>query len=78
MPKIKIPGPYHVSFWSNENDEPAHVHVKHQGKNAKFWIGPVRLESSYGYRVDELKKIETLLKKHENEIQEKWDEHFAE
>jgi hypothetical protein len=27
--------------------------------------------------VDELNKIETLPKKHENEIQEKWDERVA-
>jgi len=36
----------------------------------------VRLESSHGYRLDELQKIESLIKEHENEIQAARDKHF--
>jgi len=43
---------------------------------AKFWIGPVSLESSRGFAVHELQKIESLIKEHEHEIQTAWDKHF--
>jgi hypothetical protein len=76
MPAIKIPGPYKIKFYSNENDEPPHVHVKRESKLAKFWIGPVSLESSRGFAVHELQKIESLIKEHEHEIQTAWDKHF--
>ena len=56
MPAIKIPEPYKIKFYSNENDEPPRVHVKRERKLAKFWIGPVSLESSGGFAVHELQK----------------------
>jgi hypothetical protein len=77
MPTIQIPGPYKFGFYSNENNEPAHVHVTRDSKECKFWIGPVRLADGGKFAAHELKKIETLIIKHENEIQAKWDEHEA-
>jgi hypothetical protein len=77
MPAIKIPGPYIIKFYSNENDEPAHVHVKRERKLAKFWIGPVHLESSRGFALHELQKIENLIKEHEHEIEAAWNKHFS-
>ena len=38
MPAIKIPGPYKIKFYSNEADEPPHVHVKRERMIAKFWM----------------------------------------
>ncbi len=77
MPTIHIPGPYKFGFYSTENNEPAHVHVTRESKECKFWIGPVRLVDGGKFAGHELKKIENLITKHENEIQAKWDEHAA-
>jgi hypothetical protein len=77
MPAIHIPGPYKIKFYSNENDEPARVYVKRERKPAKFWIGPVRLESSRGFALHELQKIENLRIEHEHEIQAAWIKHFS-
>ena len=77
MPAIKIAGPYEFNFWSNERGEPSHVHVRRDGMNAKFWLRPARLAKNRGFAGHELRKIEKLVKKHEHEIQAKWDEHFG-
>ena len=76
MPAIKIPGPYKIKFYSNETDEPPHVHVKRERMIAKFWIGPVSLAGNRGFAGHELQKIEKLIRKHEHEIQAAWDKHF--
>ena len=77
MPAIKIPrSGYHFLFFSNENNEPAHVHVTRAGNEAKFWLGPVSLAGNDGFVAHELNKIKNLVIKHEDEIQAAWDKHF--
>ena len=34
MPRIRKIGPYRVYFFSNERDEPVHVHVQRENKLA--------------------------------------------
>jgi hypothetical protein len=77
MPAIQLPGPYEFNFWSNEGGEPSHVHVRRDRMNAKFWLGPVRLARNRGFAAHELRKIEKLVRNHEDEIKAAWDEHFA-
>jgi hypothetical protein len=79
MPAIKIPGsPYRFSFFSNERNEPPHVHVKRENRTAKFWIKPVSLASSQGFASHELNKIENLVIEHQSEIERAWNEYFPE
>jgi hypothetical protein len=56
MPTIKVPGAYKFGFYSNENNEPAHVHVTRESKECKFWLGPVRLADGGKFAAHELKK----------------------
>ena len=50
MPRVPIDGPYRFFFWSRENDEPPHVHVKRDRLEAKFWIDPVvELAQNWGF-----------------------------
>ncbi len=35
-------------FYSNEGQEPVHIHVRKAGGFAKFWIDPVELDFSQG------------------------------
>ena len=41
MPNLLQIGPYRIYFWSLENGEPPHVHVKRDRSKAKFWLLPV-------------------------------------
>ncbi len=61
-------------FYSNEGNEPMHIHVRKAGGFAKFWIEPVELEFSQGMKVSEIRKAEELIYDHLELIKSKWYE----
>ncbi len=63
-------------FFSNEGQEPAHVHVKSSEDEAKFWLDLVQLVVNYGFNGRKLKQIERLVTEHRVDLLEAWDEHF--
>ena len=77
MPTIKIVGRYRFSFFSNENSEPPHIHVKAGGDQAKFWLEPIEMASNYGFRAHELNEIEKIVREHSEEFLEAWHEYFS-
>ena len=77
MPNVFRSGPYRFFFFSNEGSEPLHIHVEASGKYAKFWILPVRYDSSTGFRAHELAEIRRIIEENESLIQQKWNEFFA-
>jgi hypothetical protein len=74
MPTILRVGHYRFFFFSNENNEPSHIHVKAGSDQAKFWLEPVRLASNYGFRAHELNEIERIIQEHHEELLEAWNE----
>jgi hypothetical protein len=64
-------------FYSNEGDEPMHIHVRKAGGFAKFWIEPVDLEFSQGLKVSEIRKAEELVLENLETIKNKWNEVFG-
>ncbi len=49
MPTVMQIGRYRFFFFSNENKEPAHIHIKAGEDEAKFWLEPVRLAANHGF-----------------------------
>ena len=43
---------------------------------AKFWLDPVRIQSSGGFSRVEISRIEKLVEKHQSELMEAWNEYF--
>ena len=43
MPTVLRVGRYRFLFFSNENNEPPHIHIKADRDQAKFWLDPVDL-----------------------------------
>lgn len=76
MPTIFREGPYRFFFYSNEGLEPIHVHVEASGKEAKYWIDPLVLAYSEGFRAHELSEIRSIILLRTSLIKEKWNEHF--
>lgn len=76
LPNIFVVNGYRFFFFSNDGDEPIHVHVEKAGKYAKFWVNPVSLANSYRYTAVELTKIRKIIKSRKNEIEEKWHDYF--
>jgi hypothetical protein len=77
VPSVKRIGPYRLYFYSEEGDEPPHVHIQRERATAKFWLQPVRLARSRRFADHELLKIEKLVEENEEEIWETWHEHFG-
>ena len=77
MPTIlKFKG-YRFFFFSLEENEPPHIHVEHGDKVVKFWLNPVNLASSYGFRSQELGKIREIVVENSILFLEKWNEYFS-
>ena len=75
MPTIVRRGPYRFFFWSRDCVEPMHIHVERDTNIAKFWLDPVRLERSGGFRPAEIRRVERLIQHHEDTLIEGWHEH---
>jgi len=76
MPEIFRNGPYRFFFFSNEGNEPIHIHVESGDNYCKFWITPVQLSSNQGFNSKELKDIHELILKNLVTIKECWNDYF--
>ena len=77
MPTVLRVGPFRFFFFSNERQEPAHVHVKAGDDEAKFWLKPVLLAANYGFNGRQLSRIQRLVEEHRNELLEAWNEYWS-
>ena len=78
MPTILEVNGYKVFFYSNENNEPLHVHVTKGGGAAKWWLEPnIGEEYSYGFTPRERKKIGVIVRENSELIKQKWNEYFG-
>lgn len=77
MPTILRIGPYRFFFYSNENNEPAHIHVQREHALAKFWLAPVALASSTGFPAQELTKLSRMAQQNVATFVEAWNEFFS-
>lgn len=77
MPTVLLTQGFRFFFFSQEGNEPPHIHVEHGDKVAKFWLNPVELSSSTDFRSHELKKVRMLVIQHRELFVEKWNEHFG-
>lgn len=77
MPTVLRWNGYRFYFFSNEGDEPPHIHVDKGDHTAKFWLSPVATGRVVGYSSRE---VNVLLRKVEDErerFEEAWRAHFG-
>lgn len=77
MPEVFRTEGFVFFFYSNEGQEPVHVHVRKAGGFAKFWLDPVQLDFSSGMKVQELNRAEELIRARADLIRNKWNEVFG-
>jgi hypothetical protein len=65
-------------FFSNENQEPRHVHVRKGDGMLKFWLEPVvELADDNGrMKRQEIRRAHELVKENRARIIRAWNEHF--
>jgi hypothetical protein len=77
MPTVAIEGPYRFFFYSGDRQEPPHVHVEREKMKAKFWLNPVRLESSGGFNRHEINRILRLVEENRDDLLRSWNDFFG-
>ena len=77
MPTILRQGPYRFFFYSGDGEEPRHVHVERDDDVAKFWLAPVRLQASGGFRPAEIARLARIVEDHRRGFVEAWNEYFG-
>ena len=77
VPTVLRVGPYRFFFFSNENDEPPHIHVRRDRALAKFWLDPVALAESTNFPAHELGTLRGLVVEHHAKLLEAWHEYFS-
>ena len=84
MPSLFKYGGYLIYFWSNENDEPVHVHVgkgKPSANATKIWLtnagGCVVAHNKSEIPAQDLRDIMEMIAAQHFWICREWKEHFA-
>jgi hypothetical protein len=77
MPTVLRIRGYRFFFFSLEGLEPPHIHVEHAERVAKFWLDPVTLSRSHGFRRGELTGLQVMIEEHQQLMLEKWYEYFG-
>lgn len=77
-PKPLLEYGYSFYFFSNENQEPPHVHVSKGSGRAKWWLVPEPREKySYGFHAAQRRHIKRLIQEHHAHLLQAWHTHFG-
>ncbi len=68
---LRIKG-YKFWFYEADLDEPPHVHVGKDEKEAKYWLTPIILARTGRFRQQELSEIERILTAYSADILVAW------
>jgi Domain of unknown function (DUF4160) len=61
MPTVMRSGPFRFHFYSDEGNEPPHIHVETSDGECKFWLDPVRLAKNKGIAPETIRQIERIV-----------------
>ena len=77
MPTVLRWKGYRFIFFSLDEGEPAHVHVRKDKNEAKFWLSDCLLARSTGFRDHEIKEIKKKVEENREEFLRAWHDHFG-
>lgn len=77
MPTVLRIRGYRFFFFSLEGNEPPHIHVEQAERFAKFWLDPIMLAKSRGFRSGELTELQAMVVENRELFLEKWNEYFS-
>ena len=77
MPTVLRERGFRFYFWSNERNEPPHVHVESGDGYAKVWLSPIALAQSVGFDVGEVRDLLRIVREHRDKMEQAWHDHFG-
>jgi hypothetical protein len=75
MPTVLRVGSFRFHFYSDESDEPPHIHVRSPNGECKFWLEPIALARNRGLPADDLRTVERLVFEHQQFLIQKYHEY---
>ena len=76
MPTLLRVGSYRFFCYSGDRNEPPHIHIEREDKEAKFWLQPVRLQQNKGFNPKEINRIQKLVEENQEQLLEGWHDFF--
>lgn len=78
MPKVLFVNGFSFFFYSNENNEPAHIHVSKGSAEGKIWLQhSLTVAYFYGFSNTEQKEIIEITTSNYKFFKTKWNEYFT-
>lgn len=77
MPTILLWNGFRFHFFSNEGNEPPHVHIRKAEKECKFWIETAELAYNDGMTSTEVRRLRDVVDEHRDEFLRRWHDYFG-
>ncbi|GAB1370481.1 DUF4160 domain-containing protein [Candidatus Kapaibacterium sp.] len=74
MPTVLRIDGFRFHFYSDEQNEPPHIHIATSDGECKFWLQPVRLAKNIGLKPNILRQAEKLVFENVEILLEKYNE----
>ena len=77
MPTVLLLNGFRFFFYSNENNEPMHIHIEKAHATGKVWLEPlVEVAYMHGFSNKETGTIMEIIYANSEAFKSKWNEHF--
>jgi hypothetical protein len=77
MPVIYRKNGFVFFFYSSDRNERMHVHVRKGDGVAKYWLEPVELFKSAGFRPSKLSEIRVIIEQNHDNFIQQWNRYFS-
>jgi hypothetical protein len=76
MPTILRLLGFRFFFYSNEGNEPPHVHIEKGDAEGKYWLDPVEEDYMDGFTKAEEKRAHEIVAEHQENFKKDWHDYF--
>jgi hypothetical protein len=77
MPTVLRVRRFRFHFYSDERNEPPHIHVRASEGECKFWLDPIALAKNRGFAPHVLREIERIIYEYREFLFEKYNEYHC-
>lgn len=78
MPTVHRERGFRFHFFSDERQEPPHVHIEHGDGEAKVWLEDGSLDYSEGLSAPQLRVLREIIAANREQMLRAWNEHHRE
>ncbi len=77
MPTVLRIGSFRFHFYSDERNEPPHIHIATSDGECKFWLDPIKLARNQNIKAHDVREIERLVFQHQKLLKKAYDEYHG-